>query len=331
MHTILILASLGLALSTCLLCLCLLHLASFAGSRRAFQITGLLVPVLALGLLTALMIHFLSQICFAMAPPADAALAQGLFDVGAIGIASAIFLNGARAVLLPIHLHRRTWEAPFWLLDRVEVLAADIGLKRPPTVSVAVDSAPWALVTGLFRPCLVVSSRLVALLDDEELDAALCHELLHLRRGDLWWAIVGAMLRDLAWFLPVTRRLYGQLVAEQEIACDDQVQGESLRLALASALARVWQAELAHKPAPRGALAFFSPEHPRFARTDLETRVRRLLDTSGYSRAWTGRTSRRTMLTLLAVLGVFMAAQVGLVILAVNSMGCGLHGLLTAY
>jgi len=52
------------------------------------------------------------------------------------------------------------------------------------------------------------------------------------------------ILRDLTWFLPITRRLYKRLLVEQEVACDDRVTGEPRRLALASALARVWQAEL---------------------------------------------------------------------------------------
>lgn len=334
MHTLLILFSLALALGACLLCLTLLRLARSSGSRRALQVVGMLVPVFVLALLVALMVHFLSQVCFLAAPPIDAALARGLFDVGAVGIAAAVVLNLARAVLLPVHLHRHTWEAPTWLQAKVDTLldGADVRrVRKSPSVRVAADGRPWALVTGLFRPRLVVSSGLVAMLDGEELDAVLCHELLHLRRGDLWWATAGAVLRDLTWFLPVTRRLYSQLVTEQEIACDDQVSGERRRLALASALARVWQAELGHSDAtlrsPRGALAFLSPEpeHQRSALTNLELRVRRLLDMQSTS---VGRASPRALVALAGIVGLFVPAQLALALLAMNSMGCSLNGFL---
>lgn len=322
MHTLLILSSLALALAACLLCAGLLGRARSEGSRRAVQVVGLLVPAVLLGLLTVLMAHFVSQVCFLSAPPADVAIAQGLSLIGATGIAVAIILNGARAVLLPVHLRRRTWEAPAWLHDKVAALVPGMGLRKAPRVRVAADVRPWALVAGLFKPHLVVSSGLAVLLDGEELDAVLCHELLHIRRGDLWWATAGAVLRDLTWFLPATSRLYELMLSEQELACDDHVVGEARRLALASALARVWQAQIKSGPAPRGALALFSSAHDRTAHTDLEVRVRRLLDHPGTT---VGSTLRRALLMVVAVLGLFVPAQLGASLIAMDAMGCNLN------
>lgn len=322
MHTLLIVASLALALAACLLCAGLLGRARSEGSRRAVQVVGLLIPAVLLGLLTVLMAHFVSQVCFLNSPPADVAIAQGLSFIGAAGIAVALTLNGARAVLLPVHLRRRTWDAPPWLQDKVLALVPGMGLRKAPKVRVAADTRPWALVAGLFKPHLVVSSGLAALLDEEELDAVLCHELLHIRRGDLWWATAGAALRDLTWFLPATRRLYEQMLAEQEVACDDHVVGENRRLALASALARVWQTQIKSGPAPRGALAFFSSAHDRTAHTDLEVRVRRLLDRPGIA---AGSTLRRALLVVVAVLGLFVSAQLGASLIAMAAMECNLN------
>src|SRR5438128_3078896 len=107
MHTLLILASLGMALAGCLVCMALLRVAHSSSSRRALQLAGLLFPVFVLGLLATLMIHFLSQACFLTSPPVDMALSKGLLAIGVVGILVAISLNLLRAVLLPLHLRRR--------------------------------------------------------------------------------------------------------------------------------------------------------------------------------------------------------------------------------
>ncbi len=321
MHTLLILFSLGLALGASLLCVTLLRLAGSSRSRRALQGVGLFLPVAVLALLTLVMIHFVTQVCFQMASRLDVGIAETLSFIGAFGIAAAIVLNGGRAVLLPLHLRRRTWQAPDWLEARVANLSCGMGLDRAPSARVAADPQPWALVAGLFKPHLVVSSGLVGLLDREELEAVLCHELLHIRRGDLWWTALGGVLRDLTWFLPSTRRLYRFLLTEQEMACDDGVLGESRRLALASALARVWQAGFGSGQAPRGALALFSPEQS----THFEARVRRLLDHPG---SIENSPSRRALLAPVVVVGLFVPAQLVAALAAMDQMGCGMHGLL---
>ena len=320
MHTLLILISLALALGGSLLCVGLLRVAHAPSSRHTLQLTGLLLPALVLGLLGSLLIHFFSQICFRTAPSLDIALTQSLFALGALGISVAVGLNLLRAALLPWHLRRRTWDAPAWLQAQVAEVGGRVGLRRPPAVRVAADARPWALVAGLFRPHLVVSSGLVALLDREELGAVLYHELLHIRRGDLWWTVGGGVLRDLTWFLPSTRRLYAQLRAEQEVACDDGVPGARQRLALASALARVWQAALVAPQTPRGALALAAPEHE--APWTAEARVRRLLE---QPETPADRPPYRTLLAVAALLGLFVSAQLGAATLAMDKMACELQ------
>jgi beta-lactamase regulating signal transducer with metallopeptidase domain len=78
-------------------------------------------------------------------------------------------------------------------------------------------------------------------LDHEELEAVLTHELIHLSRRDYLMNWVAIMLRDAFFYLPTSRRAYGQLSHEKEMACDDLVVNVTRRpLVLASALAKVW-------------------------------------------------------------------------------------------
>jgi beta-lactamase regulating signal transducer with metallopeptidase domain len=321
MHILLIVGSLLLSLVGCMVCLWTLRFARSPLSRRVIEVAGLFMPLIALVLLSALMVHFLANVCFLASPPLDVAGTQALIGVGAFGIAAAFVLNLFRAALLPIQMRRRTWEAPAHLQERVHDLAQSSGMQRVPGARVCADMQPWALVTGLIRPQVVVSSGLVALLDEEELEAVLCHELLHIRHGDLWWTALCGVMRDLTWFIPVTRRLYAQMLTEQETACDDGVMDEPRRLALASALVRVLQTHTVVTPAPHGTLALFSPRQAGH----IEARVRRLLDDPG---ATEGGRPYKAILAVGSLLVVFTLSQVALAIAAMQTMGCDLPWLM---
>src|SRR5260221_452291 len=79
-------------------------------------------------------------------------------------------------------------------------------------------------------------------LDHPELEGVLAHELEHVGRRDypvMWLATV---LRDAFFYLPTSWAAYRQLSHEKELVCDDLAAGSTHRpLALASALAKVWQ------------------------------------------------------------------------------------------
>jgi beta-lactamase regulating signal transducer with metallopeptidase domain len=325
MHSLLILVSLLLAFGGCLLCCALLRTVRSPRSRRVVYIAGLFIPTIALVLLSVLMVHFLADVCFLTAPPADVAISQSLTLIGALGIGAAILLNLLRAALLPVHMRRRTWDAPARLQVKAGELAACIGLRNLPAVRVCADALPWAFAAGLVRPQLVVSSGLVALLDDEELNAVLCHEIMHIRRGDLWWTALCGVLRDLTWFFPTTRHLYTQMLAEQEVDCDDHVLGEPRRLALASALVRVWQSGMEVSRAPRGALALFSPQNSRLPHEGIEARVRRLLENPGVT---AGSSPYKALLVLGGLLTLFTLVQLVAAGAAMETMGCNLNQLM---
>ncbi|HMA35411.1 MAG TPA: M56 family metallopeptidase [Chloroflexia bacterium] len=318
MHTALIGVSVLLAGVGSWLCARLLAQATAWNSRRTLQLLGLLLPACVLSVLAAILIHFLAQVCFLTAPPLDVALTQLLIAVGALGLAGGLFLNLLRTLLLPWQVRHRTWAGSPALAARVQVQARTLGLQRVPQVRIAPDGRPWALVAHPLRPTLVLSTGLLALLDVEELDAVLGHELLHLRRGDLWWTVLAGILHDLLPFWGPTRRLYRLLRLEQELACDDGVIGASRRLALASALARVWQAGLGPGPAWRGTLTLVPPAPGR----TVEARIRRLLDRSGSVAA---SPIYRALGAGGAVLGLILAVQIAATLWTMGQLQCDLH------
>jgi hypothetical protein len=161
---------------------------------------------------------------------------------------------------------------------------------------------PVAAVTGVIRTRLLLSRRLIEGCSPAELDAIVRHESAHVSRRDNLVRAAMLYLPDPLWFSGTGREMMDGWAAAAEEAADDQAAGQQLeaRTALASALIRV--AGMAGAPAPRWmpALAFYQG-------TNLEHRVRRLLDSSGTS---TG-ISVRGVLVLLALTAGWALALTG--------------------
>ena len=125
---------------------------------------------------------------------------------------------------------------------------------------------------GLLHPRVVFSACVYEALGATEREAALQHELAHVRHGDLWLLSVLAVVSDVFWFLPGRRGVLDQIHAVLEQRADEAALAAGVeRAALASALVRV--GELLHAsgrlPASSAAMA---------SRTSLLTeRVQRVL------------------------------------------------------
>jgi len=75
-------------------------------------------------------------------------------------------------------------------------------------------------VAGWRRPRLLVPRGLPALLDADELEAVLLHELAHVRRGDVRWNLLQRLVLALLWFHPVAWALQAAIARERERCCD---------------------------------------------------------------------------------------------------------------
>ena len=111
------------------------------------------------------------------------------------------------------------------VVDTVTILAQQIGLSSVPTVAVT-DAAMGPAVVGLFRRMIVLPRCLVESLTREELSPIVAHELMHIRRGDLWSGWFQALVRCLWWFHPLVRVACRRMSHEAERCCDEQVLAE---------------------------------------------------------------------------------------------------------
>lgn len=116
-----------------------------------------------------------------------------------------------------------------WLAYRAFVGALDETSRpaRPPVfggirtwISSAV-SGPLAL--GLLRRRIVLPLDFMRRYGPGERRLALQHELVHHRRGDLWWNLAAMIMLALFWFNPVAWIAFRAFRTDQELACDAAV------------------------------------------------------------------------------------------------------------
>ena len=149
----------------------------------------------------------------------------------AVGIIGSGILLTCRFVscLRRIRTHRVTeFDAEIGLL--VGSLAKQLNLRRTPQVIVS-DVRFGPAVLGIFRHVIVLPKCLVMEATaqrphDSLLRPILAHELLHIRRGDLWTGTLQAAVQCLWWFHPAVWIVNRRLSRETERCCDEQVIAE---------------------------------------------------------------------------------------------------------
>jgi Zn-dependent protease with chaperone function len=194
-------------------------------------------------------------------------------------------------------LFRRKGRPPVAQADDVTVRRLDAALfpvaaklrVRPPTVRFVESEVPMLFCTGVRRQEIVLSRGALALLDDEELEAAFAHELAHLARHDpaVSWVVMGA--RALMFFNPAFQVVSRVVVRDAEQVADEGATAAcGHRLPLAAGLLKLHRATSRYAPVPRSlpfAAALTEPIEKAHAR-DLEVRCRRLLEPAPRPLPW---------------------------------------------
>lgn len=175
-----------------------------------------------------------------------------------------------------------------WRVARLVRAATPI---KPNELYTADVSVP--IVCGLFRPA-VLMPRSSSQWPDWQFDAAVRHELMHVRRKDLWASFVAQLACALWWFHPLVWMISHQLRTCQETACDDAVLFSGFEPATYA------EALLAVAQTPTSTLL---QGCPMTTQTNLKTRIARLLD-RGVART----TSRANLLRTAAGFAIFLAA-----------------------
>ena len=77
------------------------------------------------------------------------------------------------------------------------------------------------MLLGILRPAIVIPAVTLNRLDPSERMMVFGHELAHVRRGDLFWNLLAALVRALFFFHPLVWFTERRLQLAQEIAADE--------------------------------------------------------------------------------------------------------------
>jgi beta-lactamase regulating signal transducer with metallopeptidase domain len=146
-------------------------------------------------------------------------------------------------------------------------------------------------VCGLFRPVILIPQSLAENFPDEQLRAVLLHELIHLRRRDVWLNFFQALLQIAYWWHPLVWLANAHIRRVREEAVDDAVmlalrdEAESY----APTLLEVAKLALNRPLASLGLVGILESRHA------LRQRIERLVDF---------RPPRQAGLTLVSIFGI---------------------------
>lgn len=138
---------------------------------------------------------------------------------GAMVFAARTLLSHARFMQI---VDREAMPVSARVQDLVRQIAAETGLKRPPRIVASLISR-GPFVTGLFRPVVVMPAWFEDDYTPAEARAALAHEFMHVRRGDLWALQVSELFVAAMWFNPLAYIARDAFRTDQEAACDADV------------------------------------------------------------------------------------------------------------
>lgn len=143
-------------------------------------VNGLLLSVLAWSAIRVLVVSGQSP-----AIEVDLPLAVGAICCGAVGLVAVQAWYGSRTVVSGLTLEELEGDGPRGINGRVRRLASQADIPSP-SVAIADRMEPACLTVGSQRsPTIVVTTGLLEALNDDELEAALAHEVAHIVNRDL--------------------------------------------------------------------------------------------------------------------------------------------------
>lgn len=104
-------------------------------------------------------------------------------------------------------------------------LSRQLGLRRRVRLIVT-ESLVGPAVVGCFRVTVLIPAIVVDRLSTQAIRPILAHELLHVRRGDLWVGLLQTLAQALWWFHPLVWWVGRVTSREAERCCDEEVLGE---------------------------------------------------------------------------------------------------------
>ena len=137
------------------------------------------------------------------------------------GVMVCLAITLGRFVLFSRWVRKSAQQENARLNETIQDLCEQLNLRRKVRVKL-LDRPVGPAVSGLIRPTILLPVSIVKGKSMSELEPLLAHELIHVRRGDLWWALVQTLAQNLFWFHPLVRLANRMLTRESERSCDEE-------------------------------------------------------------------------------------------------------------
>ena len=149
-------------------------------------------------------------------------VATCILVVWGTGAIVSLGLTARRWSLLQRRILASKIEAEPELQDCVTQLACHLGIRARIRLVLSTEPVGPAVV-GVWRPMLVMPGELLRGKSATELEPMLAHELVHVKRGDTWVAMLETAVRSIWWFHPQVHRAADALSQTGELCCDQDV------------------------------------------------------------------------------------------------------------
>ena len=147
------------------------------------------------------------------------AISSWLVGVAIVGTIAAMKLLAFRRLL------HRTKSSDLQAQSEIQALtnekALELGLERQVRVHLT-QSHVGPAVMGILRPVILLPAALARRLSTERLKVFITHELVHLRRGDLFWSALRVTASSILWCNPFAWIASRFLDQEAEKCCDEE-------------------------------------------------------------------------------------------------------------
>lgn len=100
-------------------------------------------------------------------------------------------------------------------------LAGQLQLRRSVRLRITASNVGPA-VTGLLRPVIILPQTIVSSVPPESLRPVIMHELIHIRRRDLWVGLLQSLTRVVWWFHPLVHAAARETSHSVESCCDQE-------------------------------------------------------------------------------------------------------------
>ena len=164
----------------------------------------------------------LSTVVPPVSPAPEGLSVAGAVLAGTVGVSLVLLLWMLVRWRYAARVVRASLEPPAWVARMLDENRRALGLGRPLRLRL-IDQAMSPVVCGLFRPVILVPRVLVERLSPAQLRSVLVHELVHLRRGDVWANCFQALLQAAYWWHPLLWLANARMRRVREEAVDDAV------------------------------------------------------------------------------------------------------------